>query len=50
LSEKYKNVLNILITAGQDMIWQKKMNAFIEADRALSLKMITTRKKAVKGR
>ena len=48
-SEKYTNVLIRLIAAGQDSIWQKKMKAFIEAERALTLKMITTKKNTVNG-
>ena len=33
-----------LIIAGQEMIWKEKMRAFIEPERALNLKMMTTKK------
>ena len=44
--EKYANVLKVIMftTAGEEASWEKKIMAFIEAERALNLKVITTKK------
>ena len=49
-SEKDANVLIRLITDGDEIICEKKIKAFIEADSALNRKKITIRKKTVNGR
>ena len=49
-SEKDTNVLIRLITDGDEIICEKMIKAFIEADSALSRKKIITRKKTVNGR
>ena len=49
-SEKDANVLIRLITDGDEIICEKKIKTFIEADSALNRKKITIRKKTVNGR
>ena len=49
-SEKDTNVLIRLITDGGEIICEKMIKAFIEADSALNRKKITIRKKTVNGR
>ena len=49
-SEKDTNVLIRLITDGDEIICEKMIKAFIEANSALNHKKITIRKKTVNGR
>ena len=45
----YAYVLIMFITAGEDTSWEEKMKAFIETERALSLKIMTMKKNIVNG-